>query len=95
VTVTGSLHIGGSSDLVLSGSGFQAGATIASGAKGVKFRIRSIGSRRVVLTVLTTTTVKSGTYHLTIMNKDGRGDSVLMTLVVNKQKGVVLVRLKP
>jgi YVTN family beta-propeller protein len=94
-TVTGSLHIGGSSDLVLSGSGFRAGATVTSNAKGVKFKVRSVGAGRVILTVLTTSSVKSGTYHLTIMNKDGRGDSVLVVFIVNKQKGVAVVRLKP
>jgi YVTN family beta-propeller protein len=95
VAVAGSLHIGGSDDLVLSGSGFEAGAKVASNAKGVKFKIRALGAGRIVLTVLTTASVRSGTYRLTIMNRDGRGDTVLMVLVVNKQKGVVVVHLKP
>jgi hypothetical protein len=93
--VAGSLRIGGSSDLVLSGSGFQPGATVAFNARGAKFKIRSVGAGRVILTAFATSSVKSGAYHLTIMNKDGRGDSILVVLVVDKLKGVVIVRLRP
>jgi hypothetical protein len=90
-SASGSLKVGKSGDVVLAGTDFQAGAKVVSNAKGVKFSVRSVSASRVVLAVLASTLLKSGIYHLTILNKGGKGDSIQILISVNKRAGAVTI----
>jgi hypothetical protein len=93
-SASGSLKVGKSGDVILAGTGFQAGAKVVSNAKGVKISVHSVSADRVVLAVVASALTKSGTYHVTILNKDGKGDSIEILITVNKHTEIVTIKIE-
>jgi hypothetical protein len=90
---SGTLQIGKLCKLILTGSGFETGVKVVSNARGVKFDVHSVGHNELVLSVTITSSLKNGTYRLTITDKDGRSENVQLSFRVNKRTGEVNVHL--